>query len=411
MEDNKEMLKESLKKISGLMYYDSTMTAIENKEIIEEQGFIDKVGNVTSNLIGGKTGTDKWKQKRNQPVTAGEITRVTRYLHNSLDGRLFNSDSRDMKNAYSQIYYLQGRKYNGADAIETVKNEYQRRYGTDLVSDIQTKLTNLDFTGAENQKNFLAVLQKGAETNTQPEIGQDTAQAVSSGGKTGWFQPCQGGVNKVGCKSNSIGQVQQMLGGLKIDNMFGPKTQEKLAQVAPEFSQQFTDADVPAIQAKLKAPVAQKIEPARIDTTKMSNPGLNPVQGDKIMEQEISSDISAEIPTLEMKTYFSRLTKKPEYINKIYNRLSAGTYKGQSALDAMKSSYTEYSGKDLPIDQKRLGLEPEVAAKDTALVNPKPIEQGYTNMAQGFVNESTISHKEMKRINKEARLNKKLGRS
>ena len=36
--------------------------------------------------------------------------------------------------------------------------------------------------------------------------------------------------------------------------------------------------------------------------------------------------------------------------------------------------------------------------------------QGYTNMAQGFVNESTISHKEMKRINKKNRLDKKLGR-
>ena len=35
--------------------------------------------------------------------------------------------------------------------------------------------------------------------------------------------------------------------------------------------------------------------------------------------------------------------------------------------------------------------------------------EGATNMSQGFVNESTISHKEMKRINKESRLNKKLG--
>jgi len=116
--------------------------------------------------------------------------------------------------------------------------------------------------------------------------------------------------------------------------------------------------------------------------------------------------VDSEIPSFDMKAYFKRLTKNPEYINKIYKQLSKGTYEGQPALDVMKSSYKEYSGKDLPIKLKKLDIAPEVT--DNAPVLDQPTEKGYTNMAQGFVNES-ISQKERIRVNKQARLNKKLG--
>lgn len=279
MEENKENIRESLKKIQGLMYYDKSLTATENKEAIEEQWTPSAAG------IARKAGREAQRQVGNNTIKS-----IVPYI---------NKVHRNMKHLDKIYSELEGKTYQGQPAIDGLRSKYKQVYGEDL------SMPGISTPGVEGGVGG---------------VGQDTAQVAQ-------YQPCQGGVNKVGCKSGSIGQVQQMLGGLKVDNMFGPKTQQKLAQVAPEFSQQFTDADVPAIQAKLKPPVVDptKLAPTgKIDTTKMGNPAINPIVGDTIPRQSN--------------------------------------------------------------------------------------EQGATNMAVGFVNESTLSNKEQWRKNRQDRLNKKLGR-
>jgi hypothetical protein len=69
------------------------------------------------------------------------------------------------------------------------------------------------------------------------------------------FVPCSG-TYKLYCKSPKIGEVQACLGGLAVDNAFGPLTAAKLKEKG--FGESFTDADVDKICQK--KPVEDKPE-------------------------------------------------------------------------------------------------------------------------------------------------------
>ena len=161
-----------------------------------------------------------------------------------------------------------------------------------------------------------------------------TAVAPSPAPASTWkpsYPKCQGGVNKVGCRSNAVGKVQAWLDNIGVDGKFGPETQKRLASVAPEFSKEFTDTDLPAIRAKIDASNApRELPPQKINLKQ--NPNI----------------ITPKLPPSE------------------------------TLGDVLKQRQSN--------------------------------EQGATNMAMGFVNES-ISQKERKRINKEDRKNKKIGLS
>lgn len=68
-----------------------------------------------------------------------------------------------------------------------------------------------------------------------------------SSGKSGGYTPCSG-TYKINCKSPKIGEAQACLGGLVVDNKFGPKTLAKLKEKG--FGDSFTDADIAKICAK-----------------------------------------------------------------------------------------------------------------------------------------------------------------
>ena len=67
---------------------------------------------------------------------------------------------------------------------------------------------------------------------------------------SGTYHTCPPGDNYYGCKSTVISQVQHLL-KLKPDGMFGPKTQSKLKQVAPQYSDRFTDEEAIKIRSML----------------------------------------------------------------------------------------------------------------------------------------------------------------
>jgi len=358
MDKNKELLQESLNRIKNMMYYDSEMTAIENEEIIEEQ----------LGALAAKPVVDMYRQQKGIPVRPQEVVRVTRILHKNLNNsgnsrRVFRS----VKNSLYQIQTLVGRKIHQTDedAIEAIKNEYERLYGDNLISDVQNKLTNLNYKGLGKQKELLSLLQSDGVTNTTSE--PQVAPATSSN-KT-QYPPCQGGVNKLGCKSNSIVLVQDMLKGVKVDGMFGPKTQERLSRVAPEFSEQFMDGDVSEIREKLKLDAEHGV--------------THPVPGES---QPISKIASKKVGGLDM----SNVTKSPT---------------GELAV----ASKSKIKPDEVTRGQQR--RDDRQARKATAQTNRAEVaEDGYTNMAMGFVNESTMSPEEIKRRNKKDRLDKKLGR-
>jgi len=55
------------------------------------------------------------------------------------------------------------------------------------------------------------------------------------------------GTYKMCCKSPKIGEIQRCLGGLNIDNRWGPKTQQALESKFSQFAVSFTDNDVQTI--------------------------------------------------------------------------------------------------------------------------------------------------------------------
>lgn len=61
------------------------------------------------------------------------------------------------------------------------------------------------------------------------------------------FVKCSG-TYKLGCMADAVGRIQSCLGGLTIDDKFGPKTLAKLKEKG--FGETFTDEDIPKICAK-----------------------------------------------------------------------------------------------------------------------------------------------------------------
>ena len=141
--------------------------------------------------------------------------------------------------------------HNGGSAIEAAKNLYQEKYGLPLPT--------LGGTG-------------------EPE----TAVAPVTPAWKSSFPKCQGGINKIGCRSNAIGKVQAALDVIDVDGKFGPQTQKLLATKAPEFSKQFTDTDLPAVLNKIKGvpvrPKAPLVKPNpgrdKVDAGFIDRPGL-----------------------------------------------------------------------------------------------------------------------------------------
>ena len=315
MEKTNQQLNESLAKMKNLMQYDLKTTLLENEETIEEQSARKlarqaRKSTFQANKDAGMSG----KEARGIKKATRQDDRAARKADDTSDevlddnyeadfeGEVLKNINRFVKRINKgagkiekAMARLEASTYNGGSAVEAAKALYQEKYQQPM-----------------------------------PMLG-GTAVAPSPAPASTWkpsYPKCQGGINKVGCRSNAIGKVQAALDDIGVDGKFGPETQKRLAAVAPEFGEQFTDADVPAIRAKIKAANApREIAPGKISMKQATVAGVAPKPRTDVLDP-------------------SRITQANE--------------------------------------------------------------QGATNMAIGFMNES-VSNKEQKRINKEVRLNKKLG--
>jgi hypothetical protein len=94
------------------------------------------------------------------------------------------------------------------------------------------------------------------QTSTiKPENKSEEQKKVVTPRVESKYKSCSG-TYSLYCKSPKIGEVQACLGGLKVDNAFGPLTAEKLKEKG--FGSSFTDADVAKICQK--KPVEDKPE-------------------------------------------------------------------------------------------------------------------------------------------------------
>lgn len=112
---------------------------------------------------------------------------------------------------------------DGTPAIDALKAKYKELTGTDLPNVTSSSGT--------------------AGTGTQ------------KGGKTGGYTPVDGTTTpyRQGTMGTGIGQLQQAFGftGADLDNKWGPNTQKKISELVPEYSNGFTNSNLPNILQKI----------------------------------------------------------------------------------------------------------------------------------------------------------------
>jgi len=271
--------------------------------------------------------------------------------------------------------------------------------------------------------NALKELSKKSQGNPdgEPEIDPGDESGGGSGGFNGWYQPC-GNINKFGCKSDDIGQVQRMLGHNTPDNKFGPITQKDLGKYDSNFATNgFTHDDIAKISNLISktnpSPQPSNVTTNGITDRSMKTPTRLPNPYSKGKEIGLSTGKSGwggSNPLGVDKTPIGKpnplkLTKSANF-----NSLSGKAKSPTFASTKPKVQTPKTAGKDLNKIQskavKRLSGRDDLNKIQTKRLNRLTSEdESPTNMSQGFVNES-ISNKEQKRINKEHRLDLKLNR-
>jgi len=208
MEENEKTLNESLDRIKNMMDYDPETPLTEQ----------------TARELR-KSGIESRKAAKATRRAEIDYSRLNWYVKRI---------ERNMKDIDTIYGHLRGKTYEGHDAIAVVQSTYK------------------DKSGGRDLPQPPVVQEKTTDTNVDGVTGAPAAAG---------YTQCIGGINKFGCKSNAIAQVQGMIGA-KADGMFGPKTKEMLAAVVPEYSNQFSDADVATIQQKItqsKTPQVNKM--------------------------------------------------------------------------------------------------------------------------------------------------------
>lgn len=282
MEDNNKMLQETLNKAKTMMNFKPGMTRTELNEQgmagppasymkqrqaktaepnVKKDNRLDRNAEYDLNRESGMSRKDAKGIKRDQrkmdkaarrgsePAVEPNVDElpdsgeVRDYKHIDRFVRSVHRNAQDLDNDYKK---LANSTFKGQNALEAAKGLYRQKYNEELPI----------------WRDYI----KGPE---QPK------QASTYTPK---FPLCKGGVNKVGCRSNAVAQVQALVGGIdgsiKIDGMFGPKTKAALEKVAPEFAEQFTDADVATIKQKVNAPVEAPAPVRQPAPTKISTKGF-----------------------------------------------------------------------------------------------------------------------------------------
>ena len=233
MEDNKKTLNESLLKIKGMMYYDSQKTAFENEKVIEEQlgapgmGVVNALTKRAINKTQPPKETHLGNFGRALVRPQGLLVKYLKYLTNNRDtlsksprGISDEKISELVETIYKLTKGVDFNQFPLATAFETLQtpsdfyalaDSFNTKYGAWRKFDKAILRQNKSVRVANRITDALRMI--SARTGgTTPSTADNAQGTVTAGGKTGWFPECPQGINKLGCKSDMIGQVQNMLG-------------------------------------------------------------------------------------------------------------------------------------------------------------------------------------------------------
>ncbi|HOH61184.1 MAG TPA: hypothetical protein PK698_01650 [Bacilli bacterium] len=316
MEKSQENLNESLNKIKYLINYDSSKTRIENTEsIISEQVGAVAGPQMAANIAAKQSlkmprGTSNEIIGSRGEATIREIDRIAGNINWELNTKAsLRTDSRNMIAVYNQLRKLAGKTYKGKRAIEVANEQYQRYYKKSILDDIEKK-SKLNFQGEGYKKLIIDLLQGKEEPATSTD--QTTSPDVKpggSGGNTGGYKFVIGTSDdpyRYGTLGSGIGSIQQTL-GLAADGKWGPKTDAKIKELAPEYAKGFTNGDLVKVAQAIRA----KTQPESQPIARSTEPAVNP----KVASQPSSKSLS-QVPLAEQKKKLSEQTRPGEMLGK-----------------------------------------------------------------------------------------------
>lgn len=322
MNKPQENLNESLNKIKFLMNYDSSKTRIENAEstLTEQIGAVAGP-QMASNIAARQSlkmprGTSDELTGARGEATIREIRRIVDTIEYELNSKAhpLRTDSRNMIAVYNALRRLAGKTYKGKRAIEVADGEYQRIYKRSILDDIATK-PKLNFKGEGYKKLIIDLLQ--GKTEEEPTTGADQTPSPdvkpgaggSTGGSSGGYKFVKGTSDdpyRYGTLGSGIGSIQQTL-GLAADGKWGPKTDAKIKELAPEYAKGFTNDDLVKVAQAIRA----KTQPESQPIARSTEPAVNP----KVASRPVSTNLS-QVPLAEQKKKLSEQTRPGEMLGK-----------------------------------------------------------------------------------------------
>jgi len=280
---------EALDRVKLMMKYDTSKTLTENKESVglmnEVAPWLYVIGGVLAaaplatigtwiyNVQGGGDAFAKTKaffegcsslDKNLKPLQSKTDHRqAADAIYNAIEG--IGTDENAIKGALSSM--------DSVSDLCAMYKYYNKTYG-DLYDDLDGDIDGEDFRKyvwsaiapiVDDAEKDLEETKKETE-DCKKNPNQEKCKVVTPRGESK-YKSCSG-TYSLYCKSPKIGEVQACLGGLKVDNAFGPVTASKLKEKG--FGSSFTDADISKICEK--KPVQDKPEiSGEVSQTKWSD--------------------------------------------------------------------------------------------------------------------------------------------
>lgn len=217
---------EALQRVKLMMKYDSSTTLTENKS---------KIGILS------------------EQSSFSQISAVAKKIHRIMSGDVETSDLNDLLDLLSSEVF--GKKMEDGTCMMSKVVQYYGKSGSfggagggflgtgDLLRDIEK---STEFGEAEFEDVKQELISKIKKEMTSCGGGnkdtEDGDRVVTP--RVSKYKSCSG-TYKEGCEASAVGKVQACLGGLSVDNKFGPKTASKLIEKG--FKSTFTDSDIEKI--------------------------------------------------------------------------------------------------------------------------------------------------------------------
>lgn len=226
---------EALERVKLMMRYDMSKTLTEN---------VDSKNSILK-----------------EQVSASEAASISNKVHKILSGDVETEDLDELSSLLTSAVF--GKTSQDGNCLLVKIMQYYSKSGVlgtpggglfgsgDMLKDItnSTEIGEPEFDDVKQEliKKINDELSKFCKTGKIKTDGGGSGGGGTSRKTTNWKSNCSGTYTQ-GCESSKVGEVQSCLGGLTVDNKFGPRTAAKLKEKG--FGESFTDADVAKICAK-----------------------------------------------------------------------------------------------------------------------------------------------------------------